>query len=502
MSTTRARRNAITSLSWARVLATASAAGCLAAVLTSPALSAAASERLPTPPIAVASASGWGKAIKIPGIGTLNLGGEASATAISCSSAGNCVTGGSYTDAMKDDQAFLAVQSKNRWRNAFEVPGTASLNARGDAEVEAISCPSAGACAATGTYQAASGALEVFVVSERQGRWAKATEVRGFGSLNAGEYGEVDSISCAAAGYCTLGGSYLDGSDQFQAFLATEMNGHWSTAVEVPGIASLNDGGHAQVSEVSCRKPGYCTAGGFTRLSSTVYTAFVIGEKKGHWGNAQQLPGLSGLNVGGNAGLNALSCASAGNCVAGGSYRPASGTQAYLAVEMNGHWGNAAEAPGTGSLNQGGSAQVTAASCPAAGACAAGGFYLNSSGHLGLFLTSQHNGHWGKAEAMPGLQTLNKGSSAQIYSLSCSSAGNCSGGGYYENSSFREFAYVITESAGHWAKAQPVPGISSVSAGGDSYADQVSCPSDGHCAASGFGSDASHRGVAIVVSRT
>lgn len=213
---------------------------------------------------------------------------------------------------MSRDQAFLAVESKGRWGKAFEIPGTASLNADGDGDVAAVSCPSAGACAATGTYEASSGAVEVFVVWENKGHWAKATEVRGFGSLNAGDYGEVTAISCAAAGYCTLGGSYLDSSDHRQAFLAT--------------------------------------------------------EAKGRWGRAQRLPGMSGLNHGGNAGLNALPCASAGNCVAGGSYRPSTSsthTQAYLAVQKIGHWGNAAEVPGTASLNAGGGAQVTAASCPA-----------------------------------------------------------------------------------------------------------------------------------------
>jgi hypothetical protein len=468
-------------------------------------VSAAAAGQAAAARPAAAAHSGWGKAGKIPGTGTLNLGGDADATAISCSSAGNCVTGGLYADAMRHDQVFLAVESKGRWGKAFEIPGTASLNGDGDGEVAAVSCPSAGACAATGTYEAASGAIEAFVVAEHQGHWAKAAEVRGFGSLNTGGFGDVTSISCAAAGYCTLGGSYLDGSDRFQAFLATEAKGHWAAAVKVPGIASLNAAGHAEVSDLSCRKPGYCTAGGFTERSKDGYTAFVLSESKGHWGKAQRLPGMSGLNHGGSAGVDALSCASAGNCVTGGSYRPSPGSthsQAYLAVQENGHWGSAAEVPGTASLNKGGGAQITAASCPAAGACAAGGFYLNSSGHVELFLVSQHNGHWGKAGNMPGLLALNKGSSSQVYSLSCSSAGNCSGGGYYENSSFREFAYVITESGGHWGKTQPVPGITSLSPGGDSDVNQVSCPSAGYCAAAGTGHDGSHLGLAFVASRT
>ncbi|HEY1620657.1 MAG TPA: hypothetical protein VGG25_23740, partial [Streptosporangiaceae bacterium] len=167
------------------------------------------------------------------------------------------------------------------------------------------------------------------------------------------------------------------------------------------------------------------------------------------------------------AGLDALSCASPGNCAAGGSYRPSTASthsQAWLAVQKSGHWGNAFEI--AGSLNADGGAQLTAASCPAAGACVAGGYYENAAGHLERFLISQHLGHWGKAGKLPGLLTLNKGPDSQLYSLSCGSAGNCSGGGYYNNATFREFAFVSTESGGHWAAAKRVPGITSVSPGG------------------------------------
>ena len=38
------------------------------------------------------------------------------------------------------------------------------------------------------------------------------------------------------------------------------------------------------------------------------------------WGKSLEVPGTAGLNVGGAATVNSVSCASAGNCVAGGSY--------------------------------------------------------------------------------------------------------------------------------------------------------------------------------------
>jgi hypothetical protein len=42
----------------------------------------------------------------------------------------------------------------------------------------------------------------------------------------------------------------------------TERNGRWERAVEVPGTAALNLGGHASVSAMSCPQPGRCAVGG------------------------------------------------------------------------------------------------------------------------------------------------------------------------------------------------------------------------------------------------
>ena len=114
----------------------------------------------------------------------------------------------------------------------------------------------------------------------------------------------------------------------------------------------------------------------------------------------------------------------------------------------------------------------------------------------------QHQGRWNTARAMPGILSHNKGSTSQVYSLSCSSAGNCSAGGYYENKSFRELAFVITESGGHWSSLREVPGLSKVSPGGDSGINQVRCPSAGHCTGVGYATTQTLSGRAFYVTRT
>ena len=93
--------------------------------------------------------------------------------------------------------------------------------------------------------------------------WSSAVEVPGSATLNSGGNASVNAISCGAAGACTAGGSYKDGPGHAQAFVVSEKNGVWGSAVEVPGTATLNSGGDAGVTSVSCATAGGCTAAGF-----------------------------------------------------------------------------------------------------------------------------------------------------------------------------------------------------------------------------------------------
>jgi hypothetical protein len=218
-----------------------------------------------------------------------------------------------------------AVTRAGTWRTAIEVPGLGSLNRGGNAQLASVSCGSAGNCAAGGSYKDGSGHQQAFLVSERNGTWGKARQVPGSGALNAGGVAAVTSVSCASAGNCAAGGFYRDGSSNQQAFVASERNGAWDMAIEVPGSGTLNAGGDASVGSVSCASAGNCVAGGDYRDGHGHFQAFVVSETNGSWGKARQVPGLGTLNKGGSAGVTSLSCRSAGNCGAGGGYRDGSG---------------------------------------------------------------------------------------------------------------------------------------------------------------------------------
>src|SRR5579859_8114958 len=106
------------------------------------------------------------------------------------------------------------------------------------------------------------------------------------------------------------------------------------------------------------------------------------------------------------------------------------------AAASGGTWSTAEEVPGTAALNKGGFAEITSVSCARAGDCSAGGFYQDASRLFQAFVAGEARGVWGKAQQVPGTAALNKGGGAQITSVSCPRAGDCSAGGFYRDASF------------------------------------------------------------------
>ena len=330
----------------------------------------------------------WGGAEEVPGIAALNQGGNAEIASVSCASAGNCSAGGQYMDSSVRRQAFVVSQANGTWGAAIEVPGTAALNQGGNAFITSVSCASAGNCSAGGYYRDSSGHFHAFVVSQAIGTWHTAIKVPVAAALRHGN-ASITSVSCGSAGNCSAGGEYLDNSRGHQAFVVSQAHGIWGTAIEVPGTAALNHG-NADLSSVSCASAGNCAAGGFYTDSSVREQVFVASEVNGTWQTAIEVPGTAALNKGGFAGIASVSCVSAGNCSASGPYKDSSGHYQVLVVnQVGGTWHPAIAVPGAAALNKGGNAGIPTVSCGAAGNCGAGGHYRDSSGHDQAFVVRQ-----------------------------------------------------------------------------------------------------------------
>jgi hypothetical protein len=427
---------------------------------------------------------GWGDAQAVTGPDRRYVG----LNSVSCSGPGDCAAGGWYTDSQDKYQGFVMDEKNGSWGSAQPVPGLVALNKGEDADVFTVSCASPGNCAAAGNYSAGTDGYQTrpFVVDEKNGSWGTAAEVPGVEAINVDGNAEVSSLSCRSAGNCSVIGEYRDAEPRGEVFEANETDGVWGAAAELPGLAALTAGPASSATPsglVSCTAPGDCTAAGDYFDALDARRAYAATETGGTWGAAATLPGTASATATDAA---ALSCASAGNCTAGGGWWPASGLaeQAFLVTETGGAWGAARTVSGIAELEKGsGTSAISSVSCGSAGNCAAVGTYWTSQPHA--FVVTETDGSWGSAKPLSAPAPLSGPLSGRAYSVSCPSAGNCSVGGYYELlSTAGTMAFVADEKNGNWGAARPVAGLDAHGSA-DVAVNALSCATPSYCGAAG-----------------
>jgi hypothetical protein len=435
----------------------------------------------------------WGAALTPPGLSSLEQGvGPASSdvSVVSCASANNCSAAGYYPSRASQGGGNLAGYVVNQvngtWRNVIKIAGI-TLSPRGGGIVQplSVSCAEAGECSVVGDYEAAPSApYHAFITSEVHGTWHAATAVPGIVALDHGGNAELGSVSCTSPGNCSAGGGYSASTGIGQAFVVDEIHGIWHTAVTVPGITGLNHG-RAAITSISCVSPGNCSAGGEYQDITGRTQVFAVNEVNGTWHKAIAIPGIVGLNRGGFAVVASVSCASAGNCSAGGTYTDGSKhEQAFIVNEVNGTWHDAIKVPGTTVLEQGGGAGLNSVSCASVGNCSAGGYY-----NSGAFVVNEVNGTWHHAINVPGTVAVDQYSVGGVAAVSCAAPGNCSAGGTFRSPRDplgHEDAFVVNEVNGTWHTAIAVPGLARLSQSGSAHFYALSCGAVANCSAGGI----------------
>jgi hypothetical protein len=260
---------------------------------------------------------------------------------------------------------------------------------------------------------------------------------------------------------------------------AAASSGHWTAPVPVPGLAALNVGLNAGLNDIACATGGNCAAGGTYTDKAGDTQAWIASEVGGRWHSAQEVPGTAALNTGGNATVNLVACLAPGRCLAVGETSDAAHTQsAFVATEAsNGTWAQAR--PVAAGMD------VSEISCPRAGDCLLGG--TSAAGQAAVSVEA--GATWSAPKALPGVAALGPHGSA-VTVLTCSSLGNCLAGGTYvpnhPHLSYDQMVFVASEVKGVWHRAVPLPGEARLNTGHDADILAVSCASAGNCSVGGY----------------
>jgi hypothetical protein len=413
---------------------------------------------------------------------------------VSCVTATSCEAVGSFLN--KDGITDTLAESWNgkSWRKQ-KTPNPPGDNVPAVSPVlSGVSCPAAGFCEAIGSFN--SGRTGVPLAETWDGTsWTIQPVPSPAGSTSA----VPRSVSCASATFCEAVGRSSTGSGVVP--LAEDWDGTSWQVQSVPGPA-----GHSfeELFGVSCASASFCEAVGNGPASPSFAdvwngTSWALQSMPGHMGSvscvsasfcaavgsagatgsaiwdgtswtAQPVPGPVGSF---GTSLHAVSCSSAQACEAVGDFQTAvfNGATLTAAEEWNGTSWTAQSAPSPAGVT---SASLTGVSCPAAGACEAGGDFGQTPQSVLQALAEAWNGtSWAlQAAAAPPGATTNG-----LNGVSCVTAHFCEAVGSAEGSARNTASLAETWNGSAWRiQATPAGAIMS----------GVSCVSAHFCEAVGF----------------
>jgi hypothetical protein len=393
------------------------------------------------------------------------------------------------------------------------LPGNATTTSGGQVSQLSVTCPSAGDCEGVG-YYAGTSATNAMTVGETNDSWGPAGQLMPLPSGATGA-AELNSVSCVSPANCVAVGSFVyfhpvlvaASVTNVQALVANETDGVWGPASELqlPSGAYTGDAQYGVLESVACTSAENCVAVGSYLDGSEDSQAMIAVESNGVWGQAIE-PALPTHTI---AALSSVSCSGAGVCVAGGEERNASGADVPIALtESSSGWStpattlieppaNASTVPGTAE------SYLNSVSCPASGDCEATGEYAQSgSGVFQAMTVSESGGVWSPAAEFDLIPPGASGSPLTdvLNAVSCTSVGNCVAAGGYGYIDSNSEPMVAAETNGAWTQPNELtlPSNAAPSSGQYSQLDSVSCTSSSVCVVSGRYTDAAGDRLPIV----
>lgn len=367
---------------------------------------------------------------------------------VTCPSAKACTAVGSYTGSA-GYQGLLVVKSGSAW-TATEAPLPKGAAADPYTDITAVSCFSASACAATGSYTDASGNTQALLLTGSGSSWKAVKPPLPAGA--APSSGSVGAPRCVSATSCAvLGGYYDPGAGNGMPYLLTGFGAAWTVAtVQLP--ANTTGGG---LSALACTGPSACTAVG-TLDHTTSSDGLIVSGFGSSW-TATTAPTPSGSS--GNESLTDLRCTPAPHCVATG-YVAASG--GYVGALLSGYgstWSaTAAPLPANAASNP--DAQLQTLACPGGTTCTAVGTYWKTGSNVAGLIVTGSGSTWAATQApLPGNAAKDQSEGGvSITGIACITSGCVIGADYRTASGYNSSALLLGSGSSWSAIQPPIPG--------------------------------------------
>jgi hypothetical protein len=206
----------------------------------------------------------------------------------------------------------------------WKVQTTVTPSGSQSSTLQAVRCASASACIAVGSYTNGTGTPLTLAERWNGTGWVMTTTPNPAGATSSG----LQAVSCTSASACTAVGSYKNTVGTILT-LVERWNGTSWTIQSTPNPSGATKSG---LLGAACTSSTACAAVGFYVNSSNTTLTLALGWNGSAW-SIKPSPNPGGTTV---SKLLAVSCGSATSCVAVGSYNSSLSTQAALSEHWNG----------------------------------------------------------------------------------------------------------------------------------------------------------------------
>lgn len=341
--------------------------------------------------------------------------GSSGLSSISCASPGICVAVGSYGDALSGANVSLAESSDGNLWALDTVPLPAGTVG---SAFESVSCVAGGSCTAVGNYEKSSHPNKGWPLAESWNGTAWAVETVPIRPGSSTSF--FEAVSCLTMQACGAVGTYSHGATSIAVVFAESWDGStWSLqSSRSPAGAALTD-----LEAVSCPSSNACIAVGSFSNPAGVDLTMVL-----YWDGATWKLHVPASPPGSRATeLTAVSCISAVDCVAVGSFLDSSRVGQMLAESWNGSSWTVQPTPNpAGAMDS----TLSGVSCDSADTCVAVGSYADANG-TGLSVAESWDGTSWSLGTVPSPDGAGE---SRLAGVSCLSVTSCIAVGSYADS--------------------------------------------------------------------
>jgi hypothetical protein len=233
---------------------------------------------------------------------------------ISCSSASACTAVGSYKNGSGVEVTLVESWNGSEWA----IQSSPNHEGAKSSELIGVSCTSSSVCEASGYYENSSGATAMLAEGWSAGKWEVQSTPAPAGATSDFLLG----VSCSSATVCMASGAYANSSGQEVPLVESWSAGKW----EAQSPPNPEGAQATYLVDLSCSSATACEATGYYE-KSFAYISFAE-----HWNGSkwvvQPAPGPEG---GKESELDGISCTSANTCTSVGAYINGSGVELTLA---------------------------------------------------------------------------------------------------------------------------------------------------------------------------